>query len=522
MFGTEFYPTPAHIVAKMLEPYAHKGGLSKRVILEPSAGKGDIADYINPPRDSDRWSSYRATANLDCVEIDGDLVSVLQAHGHRVVGHDFLAFTSQKMYDLIIMNPPFSSGDKHLLHAWEILHGGDIVCLLNAETLSNPYTKTRQLLSRVVAAHGTVEDLGPCFDTAERKTSVNVVMVRLQKKFQDKYGQLFEQAKQSKTSPVSEFTNPEEIFLPANKDVIGNFVLHFDEAVETYKKILVMGSRLNTAIRGARGKGVYGIYRDEQDAHIKEGLFSSDYKEAFNTFLEKLTEESWQNIINISKLDQLMTAGVRRSFQKQTALGTSLPFTRENIFALLDGLRENVLTIMRDALCEVFDYLTKYHHENRVHVEGWKTNDRFKVKRKFILPYVVEYDAGFSSNNRFRLQFSRFQELRDIDRVMCSLTGLKFENIVTLEKALESSFGTPIEGTAESEFFTIRYYKKGTGHFTFKDESLRERFCIEYAKDKKWLPSNYTYEEHGPITGEVEALEESTGTPGAIALVEAA
>ena len=517
MFGIEFYPTPANIIERMLAPYARKGGLTGRTILEPSAGKADIADYINPPKESERWSSYRAKANLDCVEIDGDLVAVLQAHGHRVVGHDFLSFTSAKMYDLIVMNPPFSNGDKHLLHAWEILHGGDIVCLLNAETLSNPHTKTRQLLSRIIAAHGTVEELGPCFDTAERKTSVNVVMVRLQKQFQDKYGQLFEQAKQSKTSPVGEFSSPEEIFLPANKDVIGNFVLQFDEAVETYKKILVMGSRLNTAIHGARGKSVSGYYRDEQDAHIKEGIFSSDYKEAFNTFLEQLTEDSWQNVINISKLDQLMTAGVRRSFQKQTSLGTSLPFTRENIFALLDGLRENVLTIMRNALCEVFDYLTMYHEENRVHVEGWKTNDRFKVSRKFILPYVVDYDPLFSRKSRFKMNSSRYQEMRDIDRVMCSLTGLKFDNIVTIQKALDASFGTDGEGTAESEFFTIRYYKKGTGHFTFKDESLRERFCIEYAKDKKWLPSNYTYEEHGPITGEI-ALEENTGTHGALAL----
>ena len=56
MFDKEFYPTPKHVITKMLQPYMDQkkrvyGGTANYFtdisILEPSAGKGDILDYIN-------------------------------------------------------------------------------------------------------------------------------------------------------------------------------------------------------------------------------------------------------------------------------------------------------------------------------------------------------------------------------------------------------------------------------------------------------------------------------------------
>lgn len=58
------------------------------------------------------------------------------------------------------------------------MENGRIVCLLNSETLANPYTKTRKLLAEKLSALGAeFEELGDCFKNAERKTGVNVVMV---------------------------------------------------------------------------------------------------------------------------------------------------------------------------------------------------------------------------------------------------------------------------------------------------------------------------------------------------------
>lgn len=500
MFGIDFFPTPAPVVERMLAPY--KDTLGARTILEPSAGKGDIANAINDPE----RSHFKHTYDLECLEVDPNLVSVLQGNGHKIAGFDFLTFQPRKIYDLILMNPPFSAGDKHLLHAWSILEGGDIACLLNAETIQNPFSKTRKLLAHIIEKHGEVEYLGPCFDTAERKTNVEVALVRLHKPSVDKFKALFERASLVRTAEQFEFKDPEEILLPATRDKIGAIVLQFEESLELYKKMLVMGKRLSTSLQGARGKGVEGeSYRNNgSDAYIKENIFSGNFKHAYNQYVEQLTEEAWRNVIRITNLDHLMTARVRASFDSHMKKGSVLAFTKENIFAVLDGLRENVVAIMTEALNEVFELLTKHHYDNREFVEGWKTNDQFKIKKRFILPSVVRYDDVFKS---FTTAFSSWETHRDIDRVMCSLTGQKIEDIISIDTALRSSFKSPSEGQAESEFFTIRYYKKGSAHFTFKDNSLRERFCIEYAKDKNWLPSNYTYEQDGPIISAIACAE---------------
>ena len=43
MFNQEFYPTPAEVIEIMLQGET----IENKTILEPSAGKGDIVDYLN-------------------------------------------------------------------------------------------------------------------------------------------------------------------------------------------------------------------------------------------------------------------------------------------------------------------------------------------------------------------------------------------------------------------------------------------------------------------------------------------
>ncbi|AMJ66033.1 methyltransferase [Hymenobacter sp. PAMC 26628] len=113
---------------------------------------------------------------------DPELRAVLHDKGYKVIANDFLNYRGDHFFDLIVMNPPFSNGDRHLLKAWDVVAaGGDVVCLLNTETLANPYTETRQLLARLIEDHGTSEALGAVFAEAERSTNVGVSLVRLHK-----------------------------------------------------------------------------------------------------------------------------------------------------------------------------------------------------------------------------------------------------------------------------------------------------------------------------------------------------
>ena len=163
MFDPEFYPTPAKIVKYMLEPYNDK--LENRHILEPSAGSGNMLDVITSKVFVEfEGRSYEKRGvnkrKIYCIERDPELSMILQNKGYKIVGNDFLDYQPQHMIDLIMMNPPFSNGDEHLLHAWDILEGGDIACLLNAETIKNPFSQRRELLSKLIEDHGSVEFLG--------------------------------------------------------------------------------------------------------------------------------------------------------------------------------------------------------------------------------------------------------------------------------------------------------------------------------------------------------------------------
>lgn len=178
----EFYPTPSRLAGQMAALIRWD---KVENILEPSAGKGDLIEYAARAaakmrggylfRDMDKIAGC-----VDCVELDENLRHILTGKGYRVVHDDFLTMNTQKHYDLILMNPPFSNGDEHLLKAISMQQrtGGQIVCLLNAETIRNPYTNRRKVLSQLLAEYGaTIKMVDNAFSHAQRKSDVEVAIV---------------------------------------------------------------------------------------------------------------------------------------------------------------------------------------------------------------------------------------------------------------------------------------------------------------------------------------------------------
>lgn len=173
MLQNEFFPTPKEVIDEMLEPYDLRG----KKCLDPSAGAGAILDAIHD-RTSHRYGNSKSL--LYAIELDPDLRYTLQGKDYTVISSDFLAYDEPTRFDLIAMNPPFSEGVKHVLKAWDILNDdGDLVALLNAESVKNLCNKERELLAELVKKHGDVEFLGQCFKNAERPTNVEVAMIRL-------------------------------------------------------------------------------------------------------------------------------------------------------------------------------------------------------------------------------------------------------------------------------------------------------------------------------------------------------
>ena len=176
---TEFYPTPTTLSDKMLDSLDLK---YIKTILEPSAGTGNLIEAVEAKAKSANYRYYgKDNFDIDAIEIDSELRHILAGKEYRVISDNFLTFDSLKKYDLILMNPPFSNGDEHLLKALELQKGGgQIICLLNAETLKNPYTNKRADLVRKLAdLQAEIQYMDGEFTNAERKTNVEIALIKV-------------------------------------------------------------------------------------------------------------------------------------------------------------------------------------------------------------------------------------------------------------------------------------------------------------------------------------------------------
>jgi len=483
MFNSEFYPAPKSVIRKMLAPYESKYGykLAGKTILEPSAGKGDILDFISD-------SGVRKNKLYAC-EINQDLQYILQEKGYKVINNDFLTYQGDYHFDLIIGNPPFSNGDEHLLKAWSILEEGEIIFLLNAETILNPYTEKRKLIIKLIEDFGSYEVLGDVFADAERKTGVNVALVRLQKVAVDKrFDFKFKNVTKEQHFNLNEETIKDQV---ATLDVVGNMVLQYSELKLAYTEYLKAADRLHFYAQG--------LFKIDDVLKTIEGQSNN---EKYNSFCDASKMQVWRQVIKKVGIERYMTNAVQQNFNRFTQTQGALDFTIENIQSLVAMLISNSDNILENAVLDVFDLFTKYHKENRFHVEGWKTNDKWKVNQKVILPNFLSSDFG----EYFSASHYRWNEYSDVDRVMCYLSGKRYEdfdkpvqdypyNTKRREKAFEiislqhavSCTKVGDSSLQESEFFYFRCYKKGTLHITFKDKFLWQEFNMRACSGKNWL-----------------------------------
>lgn len=495
MINGDFYPTPKALIEQMLRGIKD---LDSLLILEPSAGKGDIVDFIKETLE-DR-SPYRrniSCSNVHCVESDLDLRATLSGKGYKIVGDDFLSYNGSGLfYDLIVMNPPFSNGVAHVLHAWNLLKQGDLIAILPKEVFNNPYCESRKLLAKVIQDNsGTIEDAGQAFIEAERKTHVEVVIIRLQKKHSSELDDIFEGA-----SFESSTIDNIEPSLDGNQLVRSDVV---EALVDAYSATL---SSFKDAFRGIMQLSFYGscfgnnMGETDYNGHklhktviesfcdsmsrysFNQENIKESYKCVFNSFSEELRTAAWETVFDKTNMKKFMTKGVKNEFEKLQKDQGSVEFSKENVDKLLAMLFYNSGKIGESSVIEAFDLMTKYHAENRIHIEGWKTNDVWRVNKKFILPMVMDFSFRVP-----HVHYSRSNELDDIDRGLCFIEGKSFDSIVKCSKALHEA-GLNQCRSCQSEFFDIKFYKKGTAHFIFRSEDTWEKFNITACKGKKWLP----------------------------------
>ena len=473
----QFYPTPKKLVEKLLKPWRksytdHYGlrgeyyNLGKLKILEPSAGKGDILDAIT--------SDNRPKPNTYCIEIDPNLQEILKGKGYKVIAEDFMDYNEDYIFDMVLMNPPFNHGVDHVLKAWDVLTlGGEIAAIINAETVLNPYSEKRKLLLSYIEQYGSYEIVENAFSEAEHKTDVTVALVWISK---PKKENPFDFKFDGQTELEGDFNITPESATNELKlnDQTGAMIEAYDNTKSAFIDYMKARAKLQFY-----AKPLFKNVQDAADASLKTHGANGD---AYNEFVDSLKMASWKHILKTVGIDRLMTSNVQKNFGKFTEGQGSMALTKENINKLVMMLVQNSGTILNQAVIDVFDLFTQYHKENRCHVEGWKTNDSWKVNKKIILPNYVTMGYG----EFFTTSTYRWDEFRDIDKAMCYLTKSNYSEIKKIDDTIKEY---PIGSTTKlsSEFFDIRCYKKGTVHLFFRDVDLWARFNQVACEGKQWL-----------------------------------
>lgn len=460
MFNKDFYPTPDNVIQKMLDQidFKFKYGMT---ILDPSAGKGNILDYIS------NLSRYDTT-NYICFEIEPELQSILTNKNYNLIGSDFLEELCYYSPDLIIMNPPFRNAQKHFLRAWELLKDGEIVCLMNAETYRNPNSfEKRKMVDIIQKNDGNIVELGSCFSQAERKTNVDTIMIHLKKESYAKEFYFNNESFEKENITIEEgFGNSTEIELT---DLFMRKENRYKACIVAFEKLSKAVIQFKEIIEDIKSSSFY-------DEEIKNILWSGN----INEFVKKFNGSAWEQILRESKFSTYLTKKVQDDFLSKFNNQKNISFSKVNMLQMFSILFENRTDILDKCLLEVFEYMTKFYHENRCEAEGWKTNDAYKVNKKVILPHVV----GLTYSNKFEVKYNYRNDITDIDRALCYLTGKKIEHINTIQDSLEKQFDKIYNADVSSEykkectstFFEIKFYKKGTIHLKFKDDIIWQMF----------------------------------------------
>jgi Domain of unknown function (DUF4942) len=486
MFDAEFFPTPRAVAQKMLA----KIDKEAEHFLEPSAGRGDLAEAIK----GNKWDHNRRY--VDCIEQSQELAAILQSKEFPVVGYDFLDYSGVCYYDAIVMNPPFSKGEHHLLKAWNFMHDGEIVCLLNEETIKNPHTDARKQLAAVIKENGgTVEYLGDCFSSAVRKTDVRVAMVYLKKTSDDDRVELWE-TKTEERKPDEDIGDKQYL---AVRDSLGNMQHYYDAANEHMLK----------AFQHMRKAAVYlgsnDIHVGSEYDHIA-ALGFKNLNSARAEFVRRHRRDAWMKVFARMEFHRWLDKKQREELLRDVERNSNIPFTAENIKGTLENVFQQRNKLFEISVANVFDELTRYYKDNRFGGggagdgrAGWKTNDSYKVNKKLIFPYGCRFEYG-----SFGLRWDGAIDIyNDLDRVLCVLDGENFEKCYSIHRMMDAKFRSlgyeprGYDNTVESQYFTGRFFKKGTVHLVFKSEKLWEKFNVTAAKGKAWLGEN-TQDEREP------------------------
>lgn len=397
MFEHDFYPTPQNVIEDILSSV----NVINQTILEPSAGSGNIVSYLK---------NAGAKEVIAC-EIDPKLRRIVEREC-RVIKDDFLQVSSDEIshINIMVMNPPFSKQEEHILHAWEVApEGCQIVAICNNSMLENRYSQDRRKIKDLIEMHGRSSYLGDVFSNSERKTGVKCAVIYLFKPAgeDNDFTEYFDLSEEYERSDVDGIIRYDFI-----RDIVNRYV----GAIKLYDSVLKNGVTMNDLV----GEYLRG----------DKLTFTCTIKDAptnRETFRKELQKTMWQRIFDKMDMQKYVTKGVKDDINKFVEQQSHVPFTMKNIYTMIHMIVGTHGSRMNKVLIEAFENICSYSHENNTAGEKWKTNSDYMVNKKFIIPYVAEGYSWGSVNAYVKIAYGSYDKIDDIQKALSYLMGEKYD-----------------------------------------------------------------------------------------------
>lgn len=474
-------------------------------MLEPSAGTGHIVEYLLKAKEDWRYGGLyrRGEIDIDCIEIEPEFRAILKDKGFRVVHDDFLTYDTYKHYDLIMMNPPFSAGTRHLLKAISVQEktGGEIICILNAETIRNPYTHERQELQNKLAKyHAEVEYYEKAFSESENPTEVEIAVVQMRVPEPEYESRIYE------TLREKEYEVPEETecgYEVSERDIVKIFV-------SLYKREVEWGFRLNQEYAEMKKNCLDG--HSQMELKIRSGEYGSDYNFSMNGYIRYVRSKYWEKLFRHPRITGRLTSNLQQEYLAQIDKLSRYDFSYWNIKTIQEEISRRLVSGVESSIVELFEELSYEHsydeelRHNIHYYNGWKTNSAWKINRKVIIPLRIwhEYRKGAS----YTMMYEAMSKLSDIEKVLNYLDSGKTSE-VNIESELREADRCGNFRKIQLKYFEVTFYKKGTCHLTFLDERLLKKFNIYGSQGKHWLPKGYGKRKYEEMSSDERAVIES-------------
>jgi hypothetical protein len=364
-------------------------------------------------------------------------------------------------------------------------YGGQVRCLLNAETIRNPYTYERKTLVKKLDELGATITFHPGeFLHAERPTDVEVALISVTIPSSVPDSIILEDLHEAQKVEATKRGGPTEI---APGDFVDAIIARYRFEVDAGVRLLHEYERIRPHLLDQLG----GDYRNPiLQLTIDEHKFRCDNDHMLNGYVRLTRLKYWQALFEAPQFVRQLTSNLQRELAEKVETLADYEFSRVNILSIQRDLSAQTIASIEDTILKQFDSLSRKHYwdkdSSNVHYyNGWCTNKSWKINDKVILPY----HAWSTIWNRWEYP-DRAGDLTDLEKCLTFLNG-GLPPDVSIGAALIHAQDVGQSSNIASSFFSVTFYKKGTCHVRFLRKDLLDRLNRFGGQRKQWLPPSY-------------------------------